>query len=96
MDISAAVETEINDSGLESSAIEDVAEALSSLPRTNGTSGTSSDDNKFQSAIAAWRSISEKLFMADPAYIAQTSISQSSFPSSTIQPQILLRIKEML
>ena len=63
MDISAALETEVNDSGIdESSATEDVAEALSSLPRTNGTSGTSSDDNKFQSAIAAWRSMCEKPF----------------------------------
>ena len=66
MDISAALETEINDSGIdEPSATEDVAEALSSLPRTNGTSGTSSDDNKFQSAIAAWRSISEKPIMVE-------------------------------
>ena len=63
MDVSAALETEINDSGIdESSATEDVAEALSSLPRANGTSGTSSDDNKFQSAIAAWRSISGEPF----------------------------------
>ena len=96
MDISAALETEINDSGLESSATEDVAEALSSLPRINGTPGTSSDDNKFQSAIAAWRSISAKPFIADPADGAQTSISQSLCPSSTIQLPILLRIKEML
>ncbi|KAG6997581.1 hypothetical protein G7Y79_00039g075430 [Physcia stellaris] len=57
MDVSAAMEADLNDVDQDGPNAMDVAGALSSLPSTNGPNGPSSDDNKFQSAIAAWRNI---------------------------------------
>ena len=65
MDISAA---DINEADLvDSASTPDVAEALSSLP-SHGVSGLSNDDNKFQTAIAAWRSICSPCIKVDETH----------------------------
>lgn len=68
MDVSAALETDFDDAERdEPTGTTDVEEALSSLPSRNGASGTSSDEKKFQSAIAAWRSTPNEAVIATQA-----------------------------
>lgn len=95
MDVSAAMEADLNDVDQDGPTAMDVADALSSLPSTNGLNGPSSEENKFQSAIAAWRSRRDGGVVLNSAKDMQTLILRSLSRSSTIQPRISLPIKEM-
>lgn len=59
MDVSAVLETVSNNDSDQDALTDSThpAQALSSLPTSNGTSRPSDDENKFQSAISAWRNI---------------------------------------
>ena len=95
MDVSAAMEADLNNVDQDGPTTMDIADPLPSLPSTNGLNGPSSDENKFQSAIAAWRSTRNGSVGLIGAKDMQTLILRSLSPSSTIQPRISLPIKEM-
>lgn len=95
MDVSAAMEADLNDVDQDGPTAKDVAEAISSLPSTNGLNGPSNEENKFQSAIAAWRSTRDGSVVLIRAKDMQTLILRSLSRSSTIQPRISSPIREM-
>ena len=71
MDVSAV---EVNTDADEATSTADVAKALSSLPTSNGALGLASGDNKFQSAILAWRSMFDQEIIVVHSYALQISI----------------------